>query len=80
MEAHTNGQHYYNYCKWERKKHSPYDYERNGLLNKLLSHKIVESENHALQYLLNYIEKSFVILMKYTERMQNFKHYAYSNR
>lgn len=80
METHTNGQHYYNYCKWEHKKHQPYDYERNGLLNKLLSHKIVESENQALQYLLNYIEKSFVILMKFTERMQNFKNYAYRNR
>lgn len=80
MEVHTNNYRFYNYKKWEHKKNAPYDYERNGLLKHLMSHTIIESKNSFLQYLLNYIEKSLVILMKFVERMQHFKDYAYTNR
>lgn len=77
METHNNGYKYNQYYKWENKCVQPYDYERNGLLKHLMSHDIVESKNSALQYLLSYIENSFIIVMKNIERLQHFKDYAY---
>ncbi len=80
METHNNGYRFYNYSKWNVIKNAPYDYERNGLLKHLMSHTIVESKNKALQALLSFIENSLIILMKYIERLQHFKDYAYKNR
>ena len=39
------GTRYKNNALFERKIHQPYDYERFGLLNKIISHKIVETKN-----------------------------------
>lgn len=80
METHTNGYRYKDYDKWEFKKHKPYNYQKNGLLKHIMSHTIVESKNSSLQYLLKYIENSLFIVMKFTERLQHFKDYAYVNR
>jgi len=80
METHSNNHRFYNYNAWENKLHQPYDYERNGLLKYILSHKLVESKNTTFQYLLKYIENSLIIVMKFAERLQHFKDPAYSNR
>lgn len=81
MEVYKNGYRYYNYSTWDQKGSvQPYDYERNGLLKHLLSHKIVESKNITLQYFLKFLENTLVMLMKLTERLKNFKNYAYTNR
>lgn len=77
METHNNGHRYYNYCKWEDKKNQPYDYARNGLLKHLMSTTIIESKNSTLQYLLKYIENTFIIMMKNIERFKHFKDYAF---
>ena len=80
METHTNGYRFINYEVWSNKKNQPYDYEKNGILKHIMSHSIVESKNQFLQYLLQYIEKSLIICMKFVERMQHFKDPAYTNR
>lgn len=80
MEILENGTRFYDYVQWESTKNQAYDYKRYGLLRHLLSHKILESKNTALQALLKYIETTFVMVMKFINRMKNFKNYAYSNR
>lgn len=75
-----NGTKYKDYCEWEIRKQSPYDYERNGLLQHILSRSIVESKNHTLKTILFYYEKSLVFLMKYIDRLKNFKNYHWKNR
>lgn len=85
MEVHTNGHHHINNILWEDKVDEAYDYERNGLLKHMMSHVIIEAatnedgtwKNNPLGTILNYIEKTFVILMKYIDRMKNFKNYAF---
>lgn len=77
METHNNGHRYYNYYKWEKRENQPYDYARNGLLKHLMSHDIIESKNSTLQYLLKFIENTFIIMMKNIERLQHFKDYTY---
>ena len=80
MEIRTNGTRYANYSKWNKTKNEPYDYAKNGLLNKILSHKITETDNHILKTILSFYEKSFIFLMKYVDVLKNFKNYHWKNR
>ena len=80
MKTYPNGHRFYNYQNWEQKKNQPYDYERYGFFNKIMSHVVVQSKNETFQHLLKYLENSFIVLMKFTQRMQHFKDYAYTNR
>lgn len=88
METRQNGNRFDNYYKWGYVPNAPYDYRRNGLLKHLMSKIIVDAatnedgewRKNVLGTTLNFIETSFVFLMKYTERLQNFKNYAYTNR
>ena len=50
---------YYN--SYEKKLHQPYDYERYGMMNKIISNKIVNTRNNILKVILQYYEKSFVV-------------------
>lgn len=70
----------FNYYKWETEKYAPYNYERNGLLNKIMSNRIINSENESLKIILTYIEDSFIFLMKYVDRLKNFKNIHWKNR
>lgn len=78
METHNNGYRYHNYNLWESKMNQPYDYANKGLLRHLMSHDIIESKNSTLQYLLKYIENTFIIMMKNIKRLQHFKDYTYA--
>ena len=80
MQYRENGTRYTNYCLWESKKYSVYDYERNGLLKHIMSHKIVESTNPILQSVLLYYEKSIIFVLKYIDRLRHFKNYHAKNR
>ena len=80
MEIRTNGTRYSKYKYWNRTKNDSYDYESNGLLKHLMSRKIIESENEVLQSILQFFEKSLIFLMRYTDRLKNFKNVHYKNR
>lgn len=69
-----------NYELFEKKLHQPYNYERYGLLNKIISHKIVKTKNDVLKKILNFYEKSFVFVMKYVDKLKHFKNYNKVNR
>ena len=74
------GTRYKNNVLFERKLHQPYDYERFGLLNKIISHKIANTKNHVLKNMLQYYEKSFVFAMKYVDKLKHFKNNNWVNR
>lgn len=80
MQYKENGTRYKGYYLWEDRKNTPYDYERFGLLKHIMSNKIVESKNPILQFILGYYEKSLIFLMKYIDRLKNFKNYHWKNR
>lgn len=75
-----NGTKYKEYFRWCDKKSSLYDYEHNGLLQHMLSNKIVNSTNPILQFVLQYYEKSIIFLLKYVDELKNFKNYHSKNR
>lgn len=75
-----NGSKYYNYYLWDNEKYKPYDYEKNGLLNKILSNVIVSTNNSILKNILLYYEKSLILLLKYVDKLKNFKNIHWKNR
>lgn len=74
------GTRYKNYELFENKLHQPYNYERYGLLNKIVSHKITDTKNTVLKNVLKYYEQSFIFAMKYVDRLKHFKNYNWVNR
>lgn len=80
MKVFENGHRWINNDLWEKKLNQPYDYQKNGLLNKLLSHTIVETKNPVTQIVLQYYEKSLIFLMQYIDILKNFKNYNWKNR
>lgn len=77
MEIFKQGTRYENYKNWETRLNTPYDYEKDGLMRHLLSHVILESNNETLRMMISYIEEVFIKLLKFTERLKNFKNYSY---
>ena len=75
-----NGTRFYNYDEWEKRKNSPYNYKKNGLLHKIMSHTIVETNNQVLQILLSYYEKSIIFLLNYVDILKHFKNPHWRNR
>lgn len=80
METNSNGTRFKNYYLWENRKNMPYDYSREGLLKHIMSPVILDTKNTALKILLDYIESSFIFIMKYTDILKNFKNIHWKNR
>lgn len=80
MQYRENGTRYKEYYLWEDKKYSAYDYEKYGLLQHMLSNRIVNSENPILKTVLQYYERSIIFLLKYVDRLKHFKNYHWKNR
>jgi hypothetical protein len=79
MEIHENGYRFRNNYKWEDLKNQPYNYAQEGLVKHLLSHKIIESKNKVLQFILKYYEGSIIYFFKAADYLKNFKNYNWKN-
>ncbi len=76
----SNGARFKNYSLWETTKQTPYDYERDGLVKRILSKPITDTDNPILQTILKYYETSIVFLLKYIDILKNFKNIHWKNR
>lgn len=75
-----NGTRYKDYKLWESTKQTPYDYERNGLVNKIVSKPIANTDNPVLKIVLRFYESSIVFLLKYIDILKHFKDVHWKNR
>ena len=80
MKTYPNGHRYTNYDTYGVILHQPYDYEKHGLIQRWVSHKIAESKNIPLQAILKFVDKSFVHILKYIDELKYFKNYLRHNR
>ena len=80
MTYNDNGNRYKHYQHWANVKNAPYDYERYGLLNKIMSNRIYNTTNEALKVILSYYERSLIFVMKYVDRLKHFKNPYWKNR
>lgn len=82
-EIRTNGTRYNDYKKDYYKNKTGdkrYDYVQHGILQNIMSRKIIETKNEVLQNILDYFERSIIFLLKYTDELKNFKNIHYKNR
>ena len=80
MEINQNGTKYKNYVLWESTKQTPYDYERNGLVKRIVSKPIAETTNPILKFMLNFYESSMVFMFKAIDLLKHFKDIHWFNR
>ena len=80
MEIRSNGLRFDKYRLWEDVKYQSHDYARDGLLKYIMSPVIVNTTNPALKVILQYVESSFVFVMKYIDVLKNFKNIHWRNR
>ena len=80
MEAFKNGERYEAYKEWDALKNTPYDYERKGLLDKIMSKRIAKSENKVLKPFLKYYEQCIVFMLKYVDELKYYKNFLHKNR
>ena len=76
----SNGDKYLTYFIWDKSKHNPYKYNLYGILPKLMSSSIINTENVALKYILSFYDKTFIFLLKYIDELKNFKNFHWKNR
>ena len=80
MEVRGNGTRFNNYDSWEYKKYMPYNYKKEGLLNRIMSPSIINTNNPMLKVILQFVESSLVFLMRYIDILKNFKNIYWTNR
>ena len=80
MIYNENGTRFKSYKEWESTKYTPYDYEKNGIIQHIASRGIATATNPILKTLLSYYDKSITFLLKYVDRLKNFKNYHWKNR
>lgn len=64
---------------YEVSNNQAYDYERYGLLNKVLPKVIYETKNISTKAVLRFVEYILVWLMKYVDDLKNFKNWNYKD-
>jgi hypothetical protein len=64
---------------YEVSNNQAYDYERYGLLNKVLPKVIYETKNTSTKAVLRFVEYILVWLMKYVDDLKNFKNWNYKD-
>lgn len=67
---------YYRYTKGPIE----YDYEHRGLMSRIMSHVITDSNSKHVQGMIGAIENSLIFVMKYIGVLKNFKNYTHYNR
>lgn len=80
MTQEPNGIRYKDYKLWETTKQTPYDYERKGLVKRIVSKPIANTDNPVLKIVLQFYESTIVFLLKYIDILKHFKDVHWKNR
>jgi hypothetical protein len=80
MIQRPNGTRYESYKQWENTKQTPYDYQGEGLVKRIVSKPIANTDNPILQVVLKFYESSITFLLKYTDILKHFKDVHWKNR
>lgn len=73
MEYRLPGTRYKNLGRYDQVEQAPYNYERNGLLKKLLPSVIVNTKNATTKLVLDFVEQAAVFLLRYVDELKYFK-------
>lgn len=79
-EIRENGTRFDEYRNYEELLHTPYEYKKHGLMNKLISKNIIDSKNRALRLIITLYDQTFFYLLSKVDRLKNFKNWLSRNR
>lgn len=80
MKIFKNLKRFDNYILYNDLKHNPYNYERYGLINHLMSKSIYNTNNSITKFIINMFDKHFIFIMKYIDVLKNFNNIYNKNR
>lgn len=80
MDYKPNGYRFKDYYMWESVKYQPYAYDRDGLMKRIISKPIAETNNPILKIVLQFYESSIVFVLKTIDILKNFKNIHWKNR
>jgi hypothetical protein len=80
MIQRANGTRLTRYKLWESTKQTPYDYAGEGLVKRIVSRPIAETDNPVLKIVLQFYESCVVFVLRYTDVLKNFKNVHWKNR
>ena len=80
MTQRANGTRYIQYKKWENTKQTPYDYADKGIVKRIVSKPIANTDNPILKIVLGIYESAIVFVLKYIDVLKNFKNVHWKNR
>lgn len=75
-----NGFQFVNYVNWNKVKNSEYDYARYGLLTRIMSRTIINTNNPLTKKFLQFYEDSIIFILKYVDILKHFKDIHWKNR
>lgn len=75
-----NGFQFVNYVNWNKVKNDEYDYARYGLLTRIMSHTIINTNNPLTKKFLQFYEDSIIFVLKYVDILKHFKDIHWKNR
>lgn len=77
MEYRLPGTRQTQFKRYNRTKHEPYDYARNGILTKVLPNVITSTKNKTTRIVLDLVENSAIFLLQYVDVLKHFKNWNY---
>lgn len=80
MIVYKNGKKYDSMKMHNVTLHTAYDYERHGLINRLISSSIYNTDNNITRMMIDVVEKNFIFVMKYIDILMNFTNIYNKNR
>lgn len=75
-----NGFQFVNYVNWNKVKNGEYDYARYGLLARVMSRTIINTNNPLTKKFLQFYEDSIIFILKYVDILKHFKDIHWKNR
>lgn len=80
MIENNNGNRYKDYILWESTINKPYNFEREGILNKYTAPAVYKTKNKVLKQILYIYEQSIIMMNKYIELLNNCHNFLKWNR
>jgi hypothetical protein len=75
-----NGERYKPYRKWNYTRNTGYDYDNYGLMQYIISKRIITTDNPITKFIINIYEESIKMVLHYIDELRNFKNVHWKNR
>lgn len=80
MNTQNNGKRFESYKDWDISHNFEYDYARNGVVKKIVSKPMAQTDNPILKIILQFYDSTITYMLKSIDILKNFKNIHWKNR